>query len=144
MPKLEYFIVCRSVSFDIDTDEITLSNVIEEVYLESDGRCVLPRIVAVSLWNVIDADEGQDFQTELKITRPGESHSVQFAMNLERGQRRHRAMLSISDIPLEKPGELTFEILLNGQHGASHGVTVRQAGDRNGAIERLPADQGRD
>ena len=130
MARLEYFIVCRSASVDVDTDEITLSNVIEDLYLEAAGATVLPRIVAVSSWNVSQEDASQDFQTELRITLPGQSEPVDFAMNLAKGRHRYRAIIGVVGIPLGQTGDLMFEILLNGRHGASHRVMVHPPGTR--------------
>ena len=136
MPDLEYFIVCRSVTFDIDTDEISLSGILEDIYLEDDNGTVLPRAVAVSSWNLNDSDEGKDFSTVLRITLPDGTKPSDFPMNLERRSRRHRAMISITEIPLEKPGVITFEVLLNAQHGANHKVLVHPPGTR--ASEGIP------
>jgi hypothetical protein len=128
MPTLEYFIVCRSVSIDIDTDEVSLSNVLEDLFLDEDGKALLPRIVAISAWNLDDSELSTDFQTILAIRRPGESKSKDFPMNLSHGRKRHRAMATIVDIPLDNSGELLFQVLLNGTHQASHKVFVHPQG----------------
>ncbi|HEY2910871.1 MAG TPA: hypothetical protein VGI99_11535 [Gemmataceae bacterium] len=136
-PNLEYFVVCRSVSFDVETDEITLSNVIEDVYLGSDGTAVLPRAVAISSWNIADGDRSKDFQTILTITLPGQSEGMDFPTNFDEGRHRYRAICTVAEIPLSQPGELKFEILLNRKHAASHKVLVHPPGMRSYSGQQL-------
>ena len=130
MPALEYFVVCRSVSFDVDTDEVTLSNVVEDVHLDDDGTAVLPRVVAVSSWNVGDGDESRDYQTLLRITLPGEAKGADFPVNLDKQRHRHRAIITIIGVPLTKSGELLFEVFLNAHREATHKVIVHPPGTR--------------
>ena len=48
MPKLEYFVVCRSIATEVDSDELTLSNVLEDVV--TDGfPDYLPKLMAISV-----------------------------------------------------------------------------------------------
>lgn len=124
MPTLEFFLVCRSITQDLFTDEITLSGVLEDVALGPDGSALLPTAVAVAAWNAKSEAETQDLQALLRITRPGESSGKPFPMNLTKGHNRYRALFAIADIPLDAVGELTFEVLLNSEHCASHRVFV--------------------
>ena len=55
MPRLEYFVVCRSVLKDVDTDEITLAHVLDDVFPAAFPN-LIPAAVAISLWNVDVAD----------------------------------------------------------------------------------------
>ncbi len=128
MPTLEYFVVCRSVSTDLNTDEITLSNVIEDVYLQDREVIVLPRAVAVCSWNIEEGDS-TDYQVLLRITVPGQL-PIPFAVNLEKGRFRHRAVIAVHGIPAGIPGIMTFEMLLNGRHEATHRVIVHPPGAR--------------
>jgi hypothetical protein len=133
MPRLEYFIVCRSVSADIDNDEITLSHVVEDLFLEEEGiPAFLPKIMAVSSWEISQEELTTDYQAVLRISVPGSTAPKDFAMNLARGRRRHRAIQGILQIPLTQPGDLRFEVLLNANHQATHVVTVHPPG-----IERI-------
>ena len=137
MPSLEYFLVCRSASVDVHSDEVTLSGVLEDIDLESDGQAVVPRAVAVGLWNLTGADGGTDFQALLRITRPGEAKGSDFPVNLDKRRHRFRALFAILDIPLDKPGELVFEMLLNATHAATHRVMVHPHGERVGQQDSL-------
>jgi len=129
MARLEFFIVCRSVSVDIDTDEITLSQVIEDIFAEDFPQHVA-KIMAVSSWEMASDEWDKDFQAILRVTVPGEHQGREFPMNLSRGRRRYRAIQSISQIPLPCPGDLKVEVLLNGKHAATHIVTVHPPGVR--------------
>lgn len=130
MPSLEFFLVCRSVSIDVHTDEITLSGVLEDVELENDGFVLVSRAVAVGSWNVAPEDRDKDFQALLRIQRPGDTEWADFPVNLSKGRHRFRALFAIENIPLDKPGDLLFELLLNAHHAAIHRVIVHKAGDR--------------
>ncbi len=128
MPTLEFFLVCRSITRDLFTDEITLSGVLEDVVLEADGTTVLPTAVAVVAWNVETKEGSEDLQAVLRITLPGDSHGKSFPMNLLKGHNRYRAIFAISSIPLGVTGELLFEVLLNAERCASHRVFVHPHG----------------
>lgn len=128
MPTIEFFLVCRAITRDLFTDEITLSGVLEDLVLESDGTTQLPTAVAVAAWNAEHGLDPSDLQAMLRITRPGETKGRSFPMNLVKGHNRYRAIFAISDMPLESPGELLFEVLLNAERCASHRVFVHPPG----------------
>jgi len=128
MPTLEFFLVCRAVTRDLFTDEITLSGVLEDIVLEADGMAQLPSAVAVAAWNAEPKSDPTDLQVMLRITRPGETKGLTFPMNLAKGHNRYRAIFAISGIPLAEPGELLFEVLLNAEPCASHRVFVHPPG----------------
>lgn len=128
MPSLEFFVVCRSVSRDLFTDDLTLSGILEDVVLDVGGTATLPTAVAVCAWNVGTEDVGQELQAIIKVTRPGESQGKSFPMNLTKGHNRYRALFAVDGIPLATPGELVFEVLLNAEHCASHRVFVHAPG----------------
>jgi hypothetical protein len=129
MPRMEYFIVCRAVSADIHTDELTLSQVVEDLFPETMPE-VLLKIVAVGSWQLAPDEVGIDFQAILKVAPPGKDPGIEFSMNLSRGRQRFRTIMGVLEIPLDQPGDLTFELLLNGKHAAMHIVTVHPPGTR--------------
>ena len=61
-------------------------------------------------------------------------------MNLSHLAHRCRAIQGILDIPIDGPGDITFEVLLNGEHAATHTVKIHPAGVREGTEggEHLP------
>ncbi len=123
MAKLEYFIVCESTSVDAENNRISLFHVLEDIF--PDGfPYVLPRIEAVSLWNLDPQDADTDFQVTLEVYLPGNPAGVLIPMNLSKGVRRCRAAVALMNIPLDRSGELRFEVKLNGLRGATHIVSV--------------------
>src|SRR5262249_44936666 len=123
MPRLEYFIVCESSSVDAETNSVSLFHVLEDIF---PGRFPdsIPNIEAVSLWNVQPDEQDTDFPANLSIRLPGRGEPVRFPMNLTKGWKRYRATIKVSGIPLLMPGELRFNVELNGEHSASHIVNV--------------------
>jgi len=127
MPQLEYFVVCRDVLANMQTDEITLSHVLEDVFPEAYPH-LIAKATAVSVWNINADDAKLDYQATLVVKVPGNA-DVQFPMNLAKRRSRYRAMQSILDIPIDKPGDIIFEVLLNGVHQASHTVRMHPVDD---------------
>lgn len=150
MPKLEYFLVCESVSTDRDTNRVSIFHVVEElrppkIELPNTGPKtsssaalrpvpaseyghILAQLVAVCCWYQTDDDADKDFQAMLRLRTPeGTTHD--FPMNFTMNSRRQRLLFHLQGIPPLMPGELAFEILLNGEHKAEHIVTVHPPGD---------------
>lgn len=134
MPRLEYFLVCESTSIDVETNRISLFNVIEELHLAPQGaparQPAIPvsQCVAVACWNQEPDDEEQDYQETVRICPPGQGQNRDFHVNFSmQGQgRRHRVTLRLQGIPQLEPGELRFELLLNGDYVASHTIDIHQ------------------
>ena len=125
MAELEYFVVSRAVSRDLGSDELSFLGVLEDIKpVRLPG--VLPRVVAVSVWRITEEERAGEFQAMLRILRPGEvaAEATEFSMNLAQGHLRYRAIQMVTEIPVEQPGFLSFEVLLNGHHAASHLVTI--------------------
>jgi hypothetical protein len=125
MPKLEYFLVCESVALDRDTNRLSLFHVVEEfrpVPAERPAR-IVAQLVAVCCWYEEPEDAGKDFLALLRLRVPdGTIH--EFSMAFQMNSRRQRLMFHLQGIPSLSPGELAFELLLNGTHKAEHLVTV--------------------
>jgi len=135
MPKLEYFLVCESVSVDRDTNRISLFNVIEEIHVAKAGDDitgpVLSNFVAVSCWNREEGDEDQDYQAMLRIRLPvaeGDSADApkEMPMNFQMRSSRQRLLmrLATANVPFVPNGKLKFQLLLNGDHCAEHEISV--------------------
>lgn len=135
MPTLEYFVICESVSTDKDTNRVSLFNIVEEVNLHRRAEQGVPRngipivqFVAVSCWNRLPGDEGNDFQAMLRIhpTAP-DVEAAEFPLNFTMQNRRQRLLMRIAGIPEMPAGDLRFELLLNGEHAATHTITIAEA-----------------
>lgn len=125
MPQLEYFVVCESVSIDRDTNRISLFNIIEDLRPVSTkmGDAPVVQITAVACWNRQAGDEERDFQSVLRLRAPGDEPK-EFPLNFRMERPRHRLTFRLLGIPSLRPGELIFELLLNGRHEAQHAVTI--------------------
>src|SRR4051812_32567012 len=122
MATLEYFVVCRSISVDLDNDELTLGGVLEDIAPDF-MPYLLDRMFAISSWRVDESEVEKDHQAILRVTLPGDE-PFDFPMNLAPGRTRYRAIQSVASIFLEQTGEIICEVLLNGSHAASHHITI--------------------
>src|SRR5688500_16182 len=105
MIELEYFVVCRSISRDIDTDDLTLCGVLEDVfplYLPD----FLDHVAIVSSWRFSDEDAGNDHQALLKVSLPGDPDIAEFPMNFAEARTRYRAVQTLRSIPIEAVGQM--------------------------------------
>ena len=121
MPQLEYFVICGDVSVDQATNRISLFNIVEEIVLPKFPGVTIP-LVAVSSWNREPSNGDTDYQVILRVCTPNDEKD--FPMNFKMPKKRHRTFQYISGIPVIQAGELKFNLLLNGQHTASHTITV--------------------
>jgi hypothetical protein len=132
MPTLEYFLVCESVSIDRNTNQLSVFSILEDVWGSLPYH--LSRLFAVSAWNIRPEERGKDYQVSLRIHCPGGEvleDSEDFAVNFVAESCRHRLLQDIRGLEVKQPGELKFEVLLNGQHQATHTVTVHASDDKN-------------
>lgn len=133
MARLEYFIVCESSSVDSETNQLSLFHILDDVFPAIYPE-YLPNIDAVCLWILEPDDEEIELRAILHVKPPGVPVGPKFPMSFSKGSRRYRAIISISNIPLNQSGELTFEVLLNDIHAASHTVTVHDLGSEREEI----------
>lgn len=130
MPRLEYFLVCRSVQQDITNGETSFVNVVEDITPDVFPH-VIPKAIAVSLWNFEPGEAKEDYQATLVVKVLGHPNGP-FPMNFTHGVHRCRAVQGVLEIPVPGPGDIQFEVLLNGVHGATHTIKVHPLGVREG------------
>lgn len=129
MARLEYFLVCESMSTDQETNRVSLFNILDDIQVAlPDARpqqsLLITQLVAVSCWNHEPGDEEKEFQAVVRIHAPGQEEK-DFPLNFKIvDQPRHRLSFRFQGIPKLEPGQLEFELLLNGKHVASHTVNV--------------------
>jgi hypothetical protein len=128
MPKLEYFLVCESISIDQETNRVSVFNIVEEVapIKARPTGPIVPQVVALACWNREPGDENKDFQATLRIHAP-EEKAKDFPVNFKMEKPRYRLSLRLQGVPALKPGQLRFEMLLNGKHAAEHTILVHSA-----------------
>jgi hypothetical protein len=132
MPKLEYFLVAESISVDQDQNKVSVFNILEEVAVPESDLTVIPQLVALSSWIFEPEDMGQDFQVTLRVLVPRTmtpETTKEFPINFTGPKKRQRIYHRIRDLPLPQAGDVVFQLLLNGDHKASHTLTVHQHKD---------------
>lgn len=131
MPSLEYFLVAEDLAVDQTTNRLSLFNVLDS-FQAARFPLLIPKCAAVALWKKEAADEGRDFQSVVRITTStGETHQVE--TNFRMTTQRHRIMNRLQGMAIRAAGDLRFELLLNGEHTASHVVLVEAR-----PLEELP------
>lgn len=126
MPQLEYFLVAESVATDSDRNTVSVFHILEELRASSMPFHV-GRLVALSSWNIGPQDRDNDFQVTLDIHLPGGDKlpdGLDLAINFTATRSRQRILHFIEGLRIASPGDLAFELLINGKHAASHRVTV--------------------
>ncbi len=124
MAKLEYFLVCESVSVDQTTNTISVFHVLEQIN-SPQFPFVLLRLTAVAHWNAEEGDMDRDFQVGIVITSP-DGQLKKFEQNFRMIRPRHRTIANLMGFPLTQAGTMTIEVTLNGEHRATHTIDVRK------------------
>jgi hypothetical protein len=125
MPQLEFFVVCEGVSLDARTGRLSLFDVLEEV--GSTGLpAVLPRLVAVSTWNLELTEMGNEHQVGLIVHGPGGSEHFKKFVNFTAKSIRHRVIQEINHASFDVAGPWRLELTLDGKPEAHHLVHVHQ------------------
>ena len=131
MPELEYFLVAESISVDQETNRVSIFNVLEELHAES-APISYPALVAISSWNLAENELGGDFQVMLRVNSPAQEAPFDYPINLSREpRRRHRIYHRLIGPTFHAFGDLRFEVLLNGEHRASHVISIIQTDDND-------------
>ena len=130
MPKLDYFLVAESISTDKDRNTLSIFHIVEEAY----GRLpfVVTNLAGVASWTIAAEEMGRDFQVLLKIYQSEKRELPSFApfsLNFTADRERYRTCHYVNGLRIEEPGDLVFEILLNGEHVADRIVHIRPTED---------------
>lgn len=125
--RLEYFVACEIVVTDSETNSTSIINVLEELPIPQ-YPALLPKCAVIALWRAEPGDEHQDWQAAVGVTPPG-GQRQSFSMNFRvaPGVRRHRHVVRMLTLTIERAGELRFDVELNGVHHAEHIITVLNA-----------------
>jgi hypothetical protein len=134
MPRLEFFLLAESVSVDQSTNRMSLFNILEEVHIlqvppdrqpPPGAFRGLPNFVAASLWNCQPTDYGQTFRVALSARPPnGERPQDLGHLDFTAERPRQRILMAVVGCPVSGAGQMVFELLLNGNHQASHTVVI--------------------
>lgn len=133
MARLEYFVVCEGISVDQRTNNISLFGVSETIRAATFPG-VIPQLFAVSTWNAEPGDEERDFQATLSV-HMNNARLNEWRHNFRFEGRRARLIGALQGTQVPGPGELRFDIALNGDHGASHTIEIHQLDEAAGDPE---------
>ncbi|MBI4580026.1 MAG: hypothetical protein HY718_10015 [Planctomycetes bacterium] len=125
MPTLEYFLVARDFSVDQRTNRVSIFNIMEEIHAR-EFPITIPNMVILCSWNAENGDNERDFQMTLRPSLDGRPVGIPqpLAHNFRIPGRRCRNFVAVEGLPLAGPGRLLVELLLNGDHVASHTIDV--------------------
>ncbi|MBL8871718.1 MAG: hypothetical protein JNK90_18225 [Planctomycetaceae bacterium] len=131
MPKLEYFLLCESISVDQETNRVSLFNVLEDLHItkppsvgDSKPAFILNQFVAVAVFNREPSDLNREFEACLRYNLPDKSHKEhKLKFKMERNRQRI-VMRFVGVPPVERDGLLTFEMLVDGNHAGTHTIQL--------------------
>ena len=122
MPQLEYFLVAESAAVDQFTNRVSIFNVLESVRGQIPSQF---QSIAISAWNREAGDEDIDFQVQVRILTPSGNTVGEFPINFRFTNPRQRVFQAVQ-VNLVEAGEFRFALSINGQHKASHALTVER------------------
>jgi hypothetical protein len=124
--ELELFAVAENVIVDQFTNQLTIVNVLEGVGAEK-FPVQLSRLHVATLLRLVPEDFGEDWQAVIRVASPGAPVPASFALNFQvvEGSTRQRLTHRIDGLPAFAEGQITFELLINGKHFATHVLDVR-------------------
>jgi len=127
MARLVYFLVADHAQVDPATHNMDIINVLVERSFTA-----FPAAADVTAVYMLEADAGdidKDLQVTLRITLPDGSspREVPHRLRFRAGEKRRTKYWSIRQAAIPAPGEMSFELLLEGKRIARYGVTVSLA-----------------
>jgi len=136
-PRLEFFLVAESYSVDQETNRLSIFDVL--VNIVSSGKvAMLNRVAAICEWIIPTACIDKDYLAMLRVVSPSGKCTEELKLAFTGKASRHRLYLRILGARFETAGRWVFELLLDGEHVASHEVDVQleQPGILAGEPER--------
>jgi hypothetical protein len=125
MPRLEYFLVSEGSTVDSETGALSVFNVMNEARFEN-FPAVLPKLFLVTCW-LPTQDEirnGDEFQVTFNFSLPDPAKNGQIRSGFQAESRFQHLIMNVAGIPVDRPGEIVIDVLLNDQKQASHTIFV--------------------
>jgi hypothetical protein len=125
MPRLEYFLVSESSSVDSETGALSVFSVLNEAKFDS-FPAVLPKVALVTCWipSPKEIETKEEFQVTFKFRVPDSAKNGEIRSGFQAESRFQHLILNVAGIPVDHPGEIVIDLLLNEQHQASHTIFV--------------------
>lgn len=124
MARLSFFIVCGSAAIDQSSNRLSLFNVYESLAAPK-FPISLHEVAAAALWIREEGDDNRDYQARILLSGCGLNQTIESA-NFRVTQARHRSLFIINYLKIDEPGELKFELSLNGENVGEHIITIVQ------------------
>lgn len=133
MRRLEYFTVCRSVSMDSMSGELSLFHVTHHLVLTA--PTIIPSLSVVAAWiddeaaptrNSTQQGESTESHVKLNVISPGGEQVNTFRRTLNSPNRVEQSVFRVMNIPIPAAGDLIFELLVDDEHTAKHTVSIRE------------------
>ncbi len=124
MAKLVYFLVADHARVDPATNNLDIINVLVERSFPAFPAAA--DVTPVCMLEAEPGDSSRDLQVSLRITLPDGSslRDVSHRLRFRAGETRRSKYWSLHQAAVPAPGEMIFELLLNGQRIARYGVNV--------------------
>ena len=125
MPRLEYFLVSESSSVDNETGALSVFNVVNEA--KFDGfPTALTKVALVTCWIPTPEEiaAGDEFQVTFKFSLPDSARNNAIRSGFQAESRFQHLIVNVAGIPVDRPGEIVIDVLLNDQKQASHTIFV--------------------
>jgi len=129
--KSIWAILCQESSIDANTNNVSLFKILEEITfglnmeeldkLKNNPKFDLTKPIAlpfssqlVILWKNLSKNENFEFPVKIILKDPNEKILQEISNNFlfQEGKERLRTVISINGIPLTKPGEYTYSIMV--------------------------------
>ena len=123
MPRLEYFLVSESSTIDNETGALSVFNVMNEAKFEN-FPAVLPKLVLVTCW-ICTPDEirkKEEFQVTFNFSLPDPAVNGPIRSGFQAESRFQHLIMTVVAIPVNCPGEIVIDLLLNERKEASHTI----------------------
>ncbi|MBI2388486.1 MAG: hypothetical protein HYV09_02615 [Deltaproteobacteria bacterium] len=122
MPTVEYFLVAESVSVDQTSNAVSVFNILEELR-PARFPASLPLVVIVCALAIDATELGAEIDVTVRVRRTS-GQVDELPASFKATGRRHRQISRLQGLPIEQPGELRFDLLVNGRLLASYVVIV--------------------
>lgn len=126
MPELEYFLVSRYATVDVESGAVSFFHVVDQ--LQAEGfPTIVPELCAASCWRVNSKDRFlKGSKIQLKVSVPGmEPRTLEFKIEQLEAGNRQRNIARLEAIPLRREGVIEFEVSW-GDASAKHLIPVKK------------------
>jgi len=109
VPEHLFTIVARGHSVDVQTNNLTIYSVLEEIGA-AELPFAIPQFGIVTLWRRQEGEEGVSFMQRTRLLDPDGAEVFNFETEFALHKRRHRSLGTVNMVPIEKAGQYLFEV----------------------------------